>query len=92
MKLLVTETIAPWGILPHGNLAVDESYTRTENILLPPAFTGRYNLYVQTDATGAVFENGLETNNTARKAEFFDVMTVPYADLTVTSLGTTGIA
>jgi large repetitive protein len=67
-----------------GDLGVNESYTRSENILLPPAFTGRYNLYVQTDATKAVFENGLESNNTVRKSEFFDVMTQPYADLGVT--------
>jgi hypothetical protein len=75
-----------------GYLGVNESYSRNETILLPPAFTGRYNLYVQTDATGAVFENGLEVNNTVRKAEFFDVMGIPYADLTITSLGTVGTA
>jgi hypothetical protein len=75
-----------------GDLAVDESYTSSENILLPPEFTGRYNLFVQTDATKAVFENGLEANNTVRKAEFFDVMTQPYADLGVTQLVTLGTA
>ena len=37
---------------PHtGALTKDSHYTRNETILLPPAFEGRYHLFVLTDAT-----------------------------------------
>ncbi|KPJ75957.1 MAG: hypothetical protein AMJ54_13385, partial [Deltaproteobacteria bacterium SG8_13] len=69
-----------------GSLAVGESYTRSETFLLPPAFEGRYHLYVQADADEQVFENELEANNAAAAPGFFDVMTIPYADLVVDSV------
>ena len=69
-----------------GDLDVGQSYTRTETFLLPPAFTGRFNLFVKTDANEEVFENGQENNNTATSAQLFDVMPVPFADLVVTSI------
>jgi len=69
-----------------GTLAVGASYTREETFLLPPGFNGRYTLFVKTDAGGQVFENGFEANNAAAAPAFFDVMTIPYADLVVTSL------
>ncbi len=75
-----------------GFLAESEFYDRSENILLPPAFTGRYNLFIKTDAKTKVFENGLEENNVGGKDGFFDVMTIPYADLQITELDTTGAA
>src|SRR5262249_25603177 len=74
-------------LFPHtGFLQVDESYTRSETFLLPPAFQGRFHLFVRTDATGVVFENGSETNNVAEAAHTFDAMPIPYADLTVTAV------
>ena len=75
-----------------GFLAESESYNRSENILLPPAFTGRYNLFVKTDAKTRVFENSLEENNVGRQNGFFDVMTIPYADLQITEVETLGTA
>jgi subtilase family serine protease len=75
-----------------GGLEVDGYYTRNETISLPPAFTGHYNLYIQTDSQGAVFENGSKTNNRSKAPNFFDVMPIPYADLRITQLQPTGNA
>nr|WP_013334799.1 CARDB domain-containing protein [Gloeothece verrucosa]ADN18050.1 YD repeat protein [Gloeothece verrucosa PCC 7822] len=69
-------------------LQVGSSYTRNESILLPPAFTGRYHLFVQTDAQNAVFENGLKSNNTLIASNIVDITPRPYADLTVSSVTT----
>ena len=46
-------------------LEAGASSTRSEEVILPPAFTGRYNLFVRADAAGAVFEDGPEANNVA---------------------------
>jgi large repetitive protein len=51
----------------NGFLEVGDSYTRTEQLVLPPGFTGRYHLFVRTDATNVLFENGLEANNAGRR-------------------------
>ncbi len=76
-----------------GGLAPEDSYPMNEDILLPPAFTGRYHLFVQTDATEVVFENGFEDNNSQEKKDgFFDVMPIPYADLEVAKVETIGEA
>ncbi|MAE63746.1 MAG: hypothetical protein CMJ18_05695, partial [Phycisphaeraceae bacterium] len=69
-----------------GGLDSGASYSRTREVMLPPAFQGRYYLYVVTDLNDAVFENGLEQNNTARSPDFFDVVRIPYADLVVTDV------
>jgi hypothetical protein len=69
-----------------GLLQAGENYVRSETFLLPPAFSGHYHLFVQTDATKAVFENGSEANNAAEAANAFDVTPIPYADLVVSSL------
>jgi hypothetical protein len=72
---------------PHtGFLQVGERYGRSETLLLPPAFQGRFHLFVRTDATAAVFENGSEANNVAEATQTFDAMPIPYADLTVTAV------
>ena len=68
-----------------GPLAVGDAYSRSENITLPPAFTGRYRLFVKTDSGNEVFELGLEANNVAVMQQPFDVMPIPYADLVVNS-------
>ena len=65
---------------------------RAAEIALPPAFTGRLYLFVKSDATGVVFENGIEANNTARAANSFDVMPIPYADLIVPTVSVPGPA
>ncbi len=69
-----------------GALGVGESYTREETFYLPPAFEGRYNLFVRADADGQVFENDLEANNAAAPAHVFDVMKIPYSDLVIDSV------
>ena len=44
---------------PHtGALAVGASYTQTQNVLMPPGFTGLYHLFVESDVNDLVFENG----------------------------------
>ncbi|TAK53398.1 MAG: hypothetical protein EPO25_10765, partial [Gammaproteobacteria bacterium] len=68
-----------------GLLAVGASYARSERLMLPAGFTGRYHLFVLTDATAAVFENGSEANNAGLAPEFFDVMPIGYANLQVTT-------
>ena len=64
-----------------GGLEAGESYSLEESIFLPTLFSGRFTLYVETDAEGVVFENGFETNNRTRLDGFFDVMPIPFADM-----------
>jgi hypothetical protein len=64
------------------------SSTRTETILLPPSFHGRYHLFVQTDATGQVFENGSTANNLDAATRLLDVTPKAYADLVVSAAAT----
>ncbi|MAE65735.1 MAG: hypothetical protein CMJ18_15810, partial [Phycisphaeraceae bacterium] len=74
-----------------GLIATTDEVERSHTFRLPPAFSGRYVLYVQTDATGAVFENGSEANNVARMPGDFDVVLQPYADLVVESVATDAV-
>ncbi len=67
-------------------LAPGGQYTRSETFQLPPALTGRFYLYVQTDSQKSIFEDGRLSNNQDRSPDFFDVMPIPYADLLVTSV------
>ncbi len=69
-----------------GGLAVNQSYTQTQTFAMPPGFTGRYHLFVETDAADVVFENGSKANNVAEAPNHFDVMPIPYADLVVSSI------
>ncbi|MDM9385689.1 CARDB domain-containing protein [Chlorogloeopsis sp. ULAP01] len=64
-------------------LNLGENYTRSEKLRLSPGFQGQYQLFVQTDATGVVFENNLEANNIAVANNTFSVVPIPYADLVV---------
>ncbi len=66
-----------------GGLAVGQFYTQTQAIQMPPAFSGRYHLFVETDADDVVFENGSKANNVGEAPGNFDVMPIPYADLQV---------
>ena len=70
-----------------SGLAPNGSYSRTETFQLPPAFTGRYYLYVLADVE---IDRSSKTadlaNNAVRSPDFFDVMPIPYADLVVTSV------
>ena len=72
---------------PHqGLLAVGASYSQAQTFLLPPHFEGQYHLFVQTNATGSVFENGNTANDYGQAPNLFDVSPIPYADLVVSSV------
>jgi hypothetical protein len=73
-------------------------YSRSETFALHSGFEGKYHLFVQTDApgqnrpTGAIYENGQESNNSAIAPNPFIIARAPYADLTVSSVGINGNA
>jgi subtilase family serine protease len=69
-----------------GALGTNGTYKVNQQFVLPPDFQGSYHLFVRTDATGLVFENGATANNTAEAGNLFVVTPKPYADLVVTSL------
>ncbi|MBI3350330.1 MAG: hypothetical protein HY020_24345 [Burkholderiales bacterium] len=70
-----------------GGLAAGQSYSRTETIFAPASYRpDSYKVFVLTDATGQVFENGLEANNRASAATTLDLMPIPYADLVLTDI------
>jgi YD repeat-containing protein len=72
---------------PHAApLGVNDSYPQSQTFSLPPGFTGNYHLFVVTDATSVVFENGSEANNAAEPPNRFAVSPQPYADLVVSSV------
>jgi 6-phosphogluconolactonase (cycloisomerase 2 family) len=72
---------------PHsGLLQVGGGYTQSQTIELPPHFEAHDHLFVQTDTTGVVFENGNKANNVAEAPNLFDVSPQPYADLVVSSV------
>ncbi len=72
---------------PHTtSLAPGQSYSQMQTVQMPPGFTGRYHLFVETDAGNAVFENGSKANNVGEAPNNFDVMPIPYADLVVSSI------
>ena len=75
-----------------GTLAVGNDYTRTESISLPAALVGKYQVFVRTDATNLVFENGNESNNSVSATKLLTVSPIPYADLTVSNLVANGAA
>ena len=70
----------------NGFLNVGENYSRSEKLRLSPGFQGKYQLFVQTDATSEVFENSLEANNTNTANNSFSVVRTPYADLLVSEV------
>ena len=43
-----------------SGLGVNESYMRSERLRLPPALTGRFHLFVQTDALAGVIDTNHE--------------------------------
>ncbi len=70
----------------NGALAVGASYNNSQTITLPPGFNGRYQLFVVTNATGNVFENGSTANDIGQLATPFDVIPYAYAKDIVTSV------
>jgi hypothetical protein len=78
--------------LHEGGLAVGESYSRTERILMAPGATGSYKLFVVADVQSKVFENFSESNNVGKATHNIEVMPIPYADLQVESVTAQGAA
>jgi hypothetical protein len=69
-----------------GVLGVGESYQQSKTITFPPQYRTHSHLFVRTNANDAVFENSVEADNYAEAPTLFDVTTIPYADLVVSSL------
>ena len=69
-----------------GILAINGSYQQSQTFLLPAGYTTHSHLFVRTDATGQVFENGNEANNYGEAPNIFDVTPIPYADLAVSNV------
>ncbi|HHX88190.1 MAG TPA: LEPR-XLL domain-containing protein, partial [Paracoccus sp.] len=69
-----------------GPLALGDSYEATLDIVLPPRFSDRLVIYVETDAEGAVFEAGKRDNNISVVPGVVDIMPQPYADLVVSAV------
>src|SRR5262249_32774838 len=75
-----------------GALPVGGSYNESQTFFLPAGFQTHAHLFVKTDATDVVFENGNEANNAAEAPNLFDVALFPYADLTVSHVQTSTTA
>ncbi|WP_051319435.1 CARDB domain-containing protein, partial [Chitinimonas koreensis] len=73
-----------------GALAAGEQYIRNETIMLPPGTSGRYQLFVVSDARGEVYEHGGEADNAANAGHAVDVMPIAYADLQVEAVTIAG--
>ncbi|HEV6968860.1 CARDB domain-containing protein, partial [Roseateles sp.] len=71
-----------------GALASGASYTGHLDVQFGPAFSRHGTIFVKSDATGAVWENGSEANNVKDAGHATDVMPIPYADLRVESVST----
>lgn len=66
-----------------GAMPVGTEYTRREVIPLPAGLTGRFQLFVVTDATDVVYEHTGAGANSAGPGQPVDVTPIPYADLLV---------
>ncbi|MBI2322656.1 MAG: hypothetical protein HYU88_11375, partial [Chloroflexi bacterium] len=66
-----------------GLMPVGSQYTQQKIIKLPPRTEGRFTLFVNTDATDAVYEHTNTRTNVASPAHLVDVTPIPYADLQV---------
>ena len=82
-----TATISCSGCSRHDDaLSAGQAYSQSQTFLLPPAFEGRYHLFVHSDAGNAVFQNGNRPDRYSEAPNFFDVTRTPYADLVVGSV------
>ncbi|MBI3347611.1 MAG: hypothetical protein HY020_10425, partial [Burkholderiales bacterium] len=75
-----------------GALAAGASYNGHLDYSFGPAFSRHGTIFVKSDATGAVWENGSEANNVKAAANATDVMPIPYADMRVESVSTPSTA
>ena len=66
-----------------GSVPSGLSYTRTEILPLPARTSGRFTLYVQTDANDVVYELPGDASNIASPENQVDITPAPYSDLFV---------
>ena len=69
-----------------GHLAIDSTYTTTQNVTIPNTFMGTYYIFVRTDLTDNVYESIFEVNNTTLSAYTLNVILTPPSDLAVLSI------
>jgi subtilase family serine protease len=70
-----------------GALAVDASYSRQNvSVTLPAALSGPRYLFVVSDSTNQVYEQGAESNNTGRTSAPVEITLTPPPDLIVSTL------
>ena len=79
-------------VVHDGALAAGERYSGSLSHRLAPAFSRHGTVFVQSDATGAVWESASEANNTQSAVHATDVMPIAYADLRVESVSTPSTA
>ncbi|MFY8200515.1 MAG: CARDB domain-containing protein, partial [Pirellula staleyi] len=48
-----------------SNLAISQSYTRTETVTLPPGFEGEFKVGVRTDGSNEIYESTNEGDNSS---------------------------
>ncbi len=73
-----------------GSMPASSQYERSEIIALPPRISGRFTLFVQTDANDEVFEISGHQPNEKALSHVVDIAQKPYADLVVDSVSTAG--
>ena len=73
-----------------GAMPTGSTYDRREIIPLAARTSGRFNLFVQTDASDVVFELPGNQPNQASPSNVVDITPTPYADLIVDSVTTSG--
>jgi subtilase family serine protease len=74
-----------------GVLSPEAAYTSSQTVLLPPATTGRFHLFVQTDVDDEVFEHLDEATNLGSRFPV-DVTPIEYADLVIDAVTPIGLA
>lgn len=69
-------------LYPNTNyLAAGDTLMQSTTVNIPNGLSGPYYIYVVTDATNQIFEDGLESNNTGTSAMALQINLPPYPDL-----------
>ena len=69
-----------------GNLAIDSSYSRTEQVTIPIDYMGDYRFFIVTDNLDEIYEGFFNENNTGVSEHPLTVTLTPPADLIVSSI------
>jgi RHS repeat-associated protein len=70
------------------NLAVGESYTRSQTYTVPNGISGSYQVEVRTDGANTIFETTAGEANNNSRSSIFPIILTPYADLQVGTVST----